>query len=200
MFPYQNIRSLVYISRKYAANLQHVCGLYLRRVCRKRVFRMQITFLAHCSGTQCAPQVCSAQLSRTVLAHNVRRKFAAHSCRTLYWNTMCAESMPAHSCCALFWHTMCAASLWRTVVAHYSCVPQVCGAQLPCTALFCPPPLPLPTPPPPHPWFITPLPYFFLVPYPQGECEKNVGMVGVLQKKKSGGGGGGGKECRGGGW
>ena len=100
--PYQNIRSLVYISRKYAANLQHVCGLYLRRVCRKRVFRMQITFLAHCSDTQCAPQVCSAQLSRTVLAHNVRRKFAAHSCRTLYW------------------HTMCAASMLRTVVAHYS--------------------------------------------------------------------------------
>ena len=177
MRPYQNIRSLVYISRKYAANLQHICGLYLRRVCRKHVFCMQITFLAHCSGTQCAPQVCSTQLSRTVLAHNVRRKFAAHSCRTLYWHTMCAESMQC------------------TVVAHYSgtqCAPQVCGAQLPCTALFCPPPPtptpnptpPIPTPPHPNPWFITSTAIFFLVPYPQGECEKNVGMVGKLQKIK----------------
>ena len=120
--PYQNIRSLVYISRKYAANLQPVCGLYLRRVCCKRVFRMQITFLAHCSCTQCASQVCSTQLSRTVLAHNVRRKFAAHSCCTLYWHTMCAKSMQ------------------RTVVAHYSgtqCAPQVWGALLSHTILVC---------------------------------------------------------------
>ena len=85
--------------------------------------------VAHCSGTQCAPQFCSAQLPHTVLAHNVCRKYAAHSCR------------------ALFWHTMCAASLRRTVVAHYSCVPQLCGAQLPCTVLFCPPTPPTPTPP-----------------------------------------------------
>ena len=172
--PYQNIRSLVYISRKYAANLQHVCGLYLRRVCRKRVFRMQITFLAHCSGTQCAPQVCCAQLSRTVLAHNVRRKFAAHSCRTLYWHTMCAESMQ------------------RTVVAHYSgtqCAPQVCSALLSHTILVClnfaahscralrcsAPPLPYPPlpPPPPHPWFITPTAIFFFSSLPpEGVWEK----------------------------
>ena len=105
---------------------------------------MQRTVVAHCSGTQCAPQVCSTQLPHTVLAHNVCRKYAAHSCR------------------ALFWHTMCAASLQRTVVAHYSCVPQVCGAQLPCTALFCPPPpYHPPTPSLSHSWFITPLPYFF---------------------------------------
>ena len=91
--------------------------------------RMQRTVVAHCSGTQCAPQVCGAQLSRTILAHNVRRKYAAHSCR------------------ALLWHTMCAASLQRTVVAHYFCVPQLCGAQLPCTGLFCPHPTPLPPPP-----------------------------------------------------
>ena len=166
--PYQNIRSLVYISRKYAANLQHVCGLYLRRVCRKRVFRMQISFLAHCSGPQCAPQECSAQLSRTVLAHNVRRKFAVHSCR------------------ALFWHTMCAASLQRTVVAHYSCVPQLCGAQLSCTGLFCPHPTPL-SPPTPHPTPVlsSPRSYFFLVPYPQGECEKKCGDCRSVTKNKN---------------
>ena len=35
---------------------------------------MQRTVVAHCSGTQCAPQVCSTQLPRTVPAHNVRRK------------------------------------------------------------------------------------------------------------------------------
>ena len=144
---------------------------------------MQVSFLAHCSGPQCAPQVCSAQLSLTVLAHNVCRKFAAHSCRALYW------------------HTICAASMQRTVVAHYSgtqCAPQVCGAQLPrtilvchkfaapqlpCTALFCPHPLL----PPPHltPGLSPPPPYFCLVPYPQGEFEKkNKGMVVVLQKVK----------------
>ena len=88
--PYQNIRSLVHICRKLAANLRQVCSTQLRQVCRKRVFRMQITFLAHCSGIQCAPQVCSAQLSRTVLVHNVCRKFAAHSCRTLF---LCATSL-----------------------------------------------------------------------------------------------------------
>ena len=67
---------------------------------------MQCTVAAHCTGTQCAPQVCSAQLSRTILAHNVRRtgKFAAHSCRALFWHTMCAVQV----------------SLQHTVVAHYS--------------------------------------------------------------------------------
>ena len=156
LLPYQNIRSLVYISRKYAANLQHVCGLYLRRVCRKRVFRMQITFLAHCSGTQCAPQVWSAQLSRTVLAHNVRHKFAAHSCRTLYWHTMCAESMQ------------------HTVVAHYSgtqCAPQFCSALLSHTILVCLKfaahscrALRCSAPPLPPPWFITPTAIFLYPP------------------------------------
>ena len=152
---------------------------------------MQITFLAHCSGTQCAPQVCSAQLSRTVLAHNVRCKFAAHNCRTL------------------FWYTMCATSLQRTIVAHCSgtqCAPQVCSAQLsctvlcatthtqlPCTALF---PTPPPPPPPPQPLVYHPTPiYFFSSPSPRGSVRKNVGMVGVLQKS----GGGDGKKCRGGG-
>ena len=98
---------------------------------------LQRTVAAHCTGTQCAPQVCSAQLSRTILAHNVRRtgKFAAHSCRALFWHTMCAVQV----------------SVQLTVVAHYSCVPQLCGAQLPCTALFCPPPPPYPYPPHPTP-------------------------------------------------
>ena len=132
---------------------------------------------------------------RTVLAHNVRRKFAAHSCR------------------ALSWHTMCAASMQRTVVAHYSgtqCAPQVCSAQLShtilvchkitsysCRALCCS--APLPHLPPPHP----PLVYhphshiFFYFPTPRGSVRKNVGMVGVLQKIKIWGWGG--KKCRGGG-
>ena len=72
---------------------------------------MQHTVVAHCSGTQCAPQVCGPQLRRTVLAHNVRRKNAAHSCRALFWHTMCGAQLPhtilvchnfaAHSCRAL---------------------------------------------------------------------------------------------------
>ena len=124
---------------------------------------MQRTVVAHCSGTQCAPQVCSAQLPHTVLAHNVRRKYAAHSCRTLFWHTMCAVQV----------------SLQRTVVAHYSCVPQLCGAQLPCTALFCPPPLH------PTPGLSSPPPYFFLVPYPQGECKKKCGDGRSVTKNKN---------------
>ena len=101
---------------------------------------MQITFLAHCSDTQCAPQVCSAQLSRTVLAHNVRHKFAAHSCRTTVLAHNVRRKYAAHSCRALFWHTMCAVqvSLQRTVAAHCTgtqCAPQVCSAQLSRTIL-----------------------------------------------------------------
>ena len=117
---------------------------------------MQRTVVAHCSGTQCAPQVCSAQLPHTVLAHNVCRKYAAHSCR------------------ALFWHTMCAASLQRTDVTHYSCVPSQFAAHS-CRALRCSAP-PTPSPHPhPTPGLSPPLPYFSLVPYPQGECEKKCG-------------------------
>ena len=189
--PYQNIRSLVHICRKLAANLRHVCGLSLRQVCCKHVFRMQISFLTHCSGPQCARQVCGAQLSHTVLAHNVRRKFAAHSCRALYWHSMCAATLQrtvaahctahnvrrkfaAHSCRALYWHTMCAASLQRTVAAHCTgtqCAPQLCSAQLPHTILVClkfaahscrAQPCSAPIPPiPPNPWFITPIAIFF---------------------------------------
>ena len=154
IYPYQNIRSLVHICRKLAANVRQVCSTQLRQACRKRVFRMQITFLAHCSGTQCAPQVCSAQLSRTFLAHNVRRKFAAHNC------------------CALFWYTMCAASLQHTIVAHCS----VCHnfAAHSCRALRCSAPHP-PSLSPPPPYVFSP---------PGGVWGKNVGMVGVLQKIK----------------
>ena len=123
------------------------------------------TIVAHCSGTQCAPQVCivahcsgtqfcGAQLSRTVLVHNVHRKFAAHSCRALF------------------------------------CVPQRAHS---CRALRCSPHPPLPPQPPVyHP---NPI-YFFSSLPPGGVWEKNVGMVGVLQKS----GGGDGKKCRGGGW
>ena len=196
-YPYQNIRSLVYISRKYAANLLHVCGLYLRRVCRKRVFRMQITFLAHCSDTQCAPQVCSAQLSGTVLAHNVRRKFAAHSCRTLYWHTMCAAILAhnvrrtgkfaAHSCRALYWHTMCAAILAHNVrrtgkfAAHSCRTLFLCATTLRRTvAVHC---TVLPTPP--HPWVYHPHRHIFLVPYPQGECKKKCGDGRSVTKNKN---------------
>ena len=163
---------------------------------------MQRTVVAHCSGTQCAPQVCSAQLPHTVLAHNVRRKYAAHSCRALFWHTMCAVQV----------------SLQRTVATHCTgtqCAPQVCSAQLSrtilahnvrhtgkfaahsCRTLFLcattlrrtvavlcivlPPPLP----PPSHPWFIIPTAIFFLVPYPQGECKKKCGDGRSVTKNKN---------------
>ena len=114
------------------------------------------TFAAYMCGAFAANAffVCKLLFWRTVLAHNVRRKYAAHSCR------------------ALFWHTMCAKSMQRTVVAHYSgtqCAPQVCSAQLShtilvclkfaahsCCALRCSAPLP-----PPPPGLSPPLPYFF---------------------------------------
>ena len=83
---------------------------------------MQRTVVAHCSDTQWAPQVCGAQLSRTVLVHNVRRKFAAHNCR------------------ALFWYTMCAASLLRTVVVHCSVCHKFAAHS--CRALRCSAPTP----------------------------------------------------------
>ena len=61
---------------------------------------LQRTIVAHCSGTQCAPQVCSTQLSRTVLVHNVRRKFAVHSCCALFCvPQVCGAQVP---CTALF--------------------------------------------------------------------------------------------------
>ena len=107
------------VRRKNAA---HSCrALFWHTMCAAS---LQCTAVAHYSGTQCAPQVCGAQLSRTILAHNVRRtgKFAAHSCRTLYWHTMCAVQV----------------SLQRTVAAHCTgtqCAPQVCGAQLSRTIL-----------------------------------------------------------------
>ena len=80
------------------------------------------TFAAYICGAFAANAffVCKLLFWRTVLAHNVRRKYAAHSCRTL------------------FWHTMCAASLQRTVAAHCTgtqCVPKVCSAQLSRTIL-----------------------------------------------------------------
>ena len=182
---YNNIYLFLFLLPKYK-----VSGIYKPQICRKLAARlrlifaarlpqtrfsyanyfsgalfwhtmcaasMQHTVVAHCSGTQCAPQVCSAQLphtvlahnvcrkygsaqlSRTILAHNVRRKFAAHCCRTLF---------------------LCASSLRRTVAVH-------------CAVL---PPYPLT---PPHPIATPPLVYYphchiFLVPYPQGECEKKM--------------------------
>ena len=112
--------------------------------------------------------VCKFLFWRTVLAHNiVRRKFAAHSCRALYWHTM-RRKYAAHSCRALFWHTMCATSLRRTVAVHCAVLPQ-----------------PPPTSPPSHSGFITPTPIFFLVPYPQGEYEKKWGDGRSVTKNKN---------------
>ena len=150
--------------------------------------------------------VCKLLFWRTVLAHNVRRKYAAHSCRTL------------------FWHTMCAASLQHTVAAHCTgtqCVPKVCSAQLSrtilahnvrrkfaahcCRTLFlCASSLrrtvavhcAVLAPPP---GLSPPLPYFFLVPYPQGECEKKCGDGRSVTKNKNLGVGMG-KNVGAGGW
>ena len=159
---------------------------------------MQCTVVAHCSGTQCAPQVCSAQLPHNVLAHNVRRKYAAHSCRALFWHTMCAVQV----------------SLQRTVAAHCTgtqCAPQVCSAQLSrtilahnvrrtgkfaahsCRTLFlCATTLRRTVavhctvlPPHPTPGLSSPPPYFFLVPYPQAECKKKCGDGRSVTKNKN---------------
>ena len=86
-------------------------------------------------NTTVAHIVCGRFSIHILLAHIVCQKFRAHSCRTL------------------FWHTMCATSWQRTVVAHCSgteCAPQVYSAQLSRTALAhdMRNPPPRPTPPP----------------------------------------------------
>ena len=93
---------------------------------------MQRTVVAHCSGTQCAPQVCGALYWHTMCAARMRRTVVAH-----YSGIQCA----AHSFCTLF---LCATTLQRTVAVQ-------------CAVL---PPSPLP-PPPPTPGLSSPLPYFF---------------------------------------
>ena len=55
---------------------------------------MQRTVVAHCSGTQCAPQVCSALLSHTIL---VCLNFAAHSCRALRCSAPYHPPPPPHT-------------------------------------------------------------------------------------------------------
>ena len=123
--PYQNIRSLVHMCCKLAASLRHIVAASLPQMhfsyanyFSGALFaaKFRHTVVAHCCGThsvrellhtytsctQCVPQVYSTQLSRSVLAHNVRHKFTAHSC------------------CTLFWHTMCATSLQHTVAVHCS--------------------------------------------------------------------------------
>ena len=96
------------------------------------------TFAAYICGAFAANAffVCKLLFWRTVLAHNVRRKYAVHSCGALFWQ----RKFAAHSCRTLYWHIMCAERMQRTVVAHYSgtqCVPQVCSALLSHTILVC---------------------------------------------------------------
>ena len=184
--------SLLFPLPKY--KMYKVSGIYKPQICRKlaarlrlivaaRLPQMRFSYANYFSGALFWHTMCATSMQRTVVAHIVCRKFAAHNCRVL------------------FWYTMCAASLQRTIVAHCSgtqCAAQVCGAQLSCTILCAtslrhtvavhsvvpPPPHPSKPPPPsPNPQFITPPPYIFLVPSPQGECEKKWG-VGVLQKIK----------------
>ena len=181
----QNITALSLVLQKIWAPLPKykVSGIYKPQLMPQTCS----TFAAYICGMFAANAffVCKLLFWRTVLAHNVGRKYAAHSCR------------------ALFWHTMCAASLQRTVAAHCTgtqCVPKVCSAQLSrtilahnvrrkfaahcCRTLFLcasslrstvavhcavlPPYPPTPTPP----LVYHPHCHFFLVPYPQGECEK----------------------------
>ena len=120
----------------FAANAFFVCKLLFWRTVLAQMYAtsMQRTVVTHCSGTQCVPQVCGAQLSGTVLVHYVLRKFAAHNCR------------------ALFWYTMCAASLRRTVVVHCSVCHKFAAHS--CSALRCS------APPPPTP-SLSPHPHIF---------------------------------------
>ena len=126
----------------FAANLRYT--VVARIVCRSFLY---IYFL-HTSVRQVCSTLCATNLLCTVVAHNVCHKFTAHSCRALFWHTMCATSLLgtvamhctvlAHNmrnsfkvhrtganlcatnliCYVLFWHTMCATSLQCTVVAH----------------------------------------------------------------------------------
>ena len=119
--PYQNIRSLVHICCKVAANLRHIVAASLPQT--------RFSYANYFSGALFA-----ANLRHTVVAHIVCGSFSIH---ILLAHNVC-HKFTAHSCHALFWHTMCATSLQRTVVAHCSgtqCAPQVYSTQLPCTAL-----------------------------------------------------------------
>ena len=137
------------------------------------------TFAAYSCGAFAANAffVCKLLFWRTVLAHNVRHKYAAHSCHALFWHTMCATSLQrtivAHCSGTQCAPQVCSAQLSRTVPVHnvrrkfaahicraLFCVPQVCCAQLPCTTL---------SPPPayhPHPHI------FFKFPPPRGSVRK----------------------------
>ena len=49
------------------------------------------------------------------------------------------SKLAAHSCRALYWHTMCAASMQRTVVAHYSgtqCAAHSCRTLFLCATIL----------------------------------------------------------------
>ena len=164
-----------YICGAFAANVFFICKLLFWRTV------LAHTVVAHCSGTQCAPQVCS-------------------SCRTLYLHTMCAESMQ-RTVVAHYSGTQCAPQVCGALLSHtilvclkfaaHSCRPLRCSAP--------PPPPTTPTPPSPsHPWFITPTAIFF-VPYPQGECEKKCGDGRSVTKNKNLGVGVG-KNVGAGGW
>ena len=139
-----------------------VSGTYMPQTCSKLAASLRLIVAASLlqtrfsyanffSGALFWPTMCAASMP-------------AHSCSALFWHTMCAASLrrtvAAHctgtqcvpeECSAQLSRTILAYNVRRTVAAHYSCVPQLCGAQLPCTSLFCPPPLPPYPHPPPHP-------------------------------------------------
>ena len=132
--PYQNIRYLVHICRKLAPKL----AASLRHIVAASLLQTRFSYANFFSGT-------------LVLAHNVRRKYAAHSCRTLFWHTMYAASMQRTVVAHYSGDTMCAASLQRTGCGTLFLCATMFAAHS-CRALSCSAPS---TPPPPHPWFIS---------------------------------------------
>ena len=110
---------------KYKVSGTYTCGKFAAHSCGK--FAANAFF------------VCKFLFWRTVLAHNMRRKYAAHSCRTLFWHTMWAANLQrtvvTHCTGTQCAPQVCSARLSRTILAQ--CAPQVCGAQLSRAILVC---------------------------------------------------------------
>ena len=130
------------------------------RVCKLLFWRTVIThnlklahIVAHCSCTQCAPQVCSAQLPHTVLAHNVRRKYDAQVVRTILAHNVRRTAKFATVVILAHNERRTGKNLQRTVVHTI-----LLFAAHSCRALHCSSP---PTPPPPHPTPFNPHRHFF---------------------------------------
>ena len=143
-----------------------VSAARLRLIFAARLPQTRFSYANFFSGALFWPTMCAARMQRTVVAHCSGTQCAPQVCGAQLSRTILAHNVrckfAAHSCGTLF---LCATTLQRTVAVHWAVLP---------------PPTPLPPP-----CFIIPTVIFFLVPYPQGECEKKCGDCRSVTKNKN---------------